>query len=884
MAEKRPDPEVLLRRAHEEERQEKRGKLKIYFGAAPGVGKTYTMLQDANARRAQDLDVVVGIVESHGRVEIETLMKDLEILPRQQVNYRGRQLSEFDLDAALKRNPALILVDEMAHTNVPGVRHEKRWQDIKELLYRGIDVYTTLNVQHVESLNDIVTQITGIVVRETVPDSILEQADAIELIDLPPEDLLKRLEDGKVYVPDTAQLAIQKFFRKGNLIALRELALRITAEQVNAQVYLHRRGEAIKRIWPTVERILVCVGPEASTAKLIRAAFRMARSLHAEWIAVYVEAPRLRLTKQQRNNAIQNLRLAEQLGGETVTLNGKDPVQEIMSFARLRNVTKIIIGKHIRPRWRTLLVGSLVDELVRQSGEIDLYIVQGEAEGTKSSETYTTIHPKTPWTDYAISLFTVGICTAINNLMYQQLNLCSLVMVYLLGIVYVATRGRFIPAILTTVLSIISLDFFFIPPRFTFAMKDPQYIITLLVTFMVSYVISHLIIVNQQQIEDARERELRTATMYILSRRLASVRGLQNLLDVAVIHLREVFNCQAMILLPDQYKQLEIRTDHHYPLSLTAKEKSVAQWVFNMDQIAGLGTQTLPDSEAVYLPLHGTHGSVGVLRVLPSNPGELQSPEQLHLLEGFANQIALAIEVDQLEDEARISALKNEADRLLGALLKSVSHNLRIPLLQIMESANYVIQKDVCEEDPSIRKSMFTITQYTEQLNSLINNLLQITQLETGALRLHKELHPLREVIDRALFNLNRRIGKRKIIIDLPDNFPRIYFEPILLEQVFIQLVDNALKYSTPDTPIELSAAIEGDNAKIKIANQGQELMPEEIQKVFDRFYRGQTTHMGMGLGLTICQSIIKAHGGNIWAENRLGGGVIFNFTLPMHH
>lgn len=882
MVEKRPDPEVLLRRAREEERQERRGKLKIYFGAAPGVGKTYTMLQNANARRAQGLDVVVGIVESHGRAEIEALLTDLEILPRQIIDYRGKKLYEFDIDVAIKRNPALILVDEIAHTNVTGSRHEKRWQDIKELLDNGIDVYTTLNVQHVESLNDIVTQITGIIVRETVPDSVLEQADAIELVDLPPEDLLKRLEDGKVYVPDTAKLAVQKFFKKGNLIALRELALRITAEQVNAQVYLHRRGEAIKQIWPTVERILVCVGPEPSTAKLIRVAFRMARSLHAEWIAVYVEAPRLHLTKTQRHNAIQNLRLAEQLGGETVTLIGKDPVREIMSFARLRNITKIIIGKHIRPRIRTLITGSLVDDLVRQSGEIDLYIVQGDSDAAKTLEKYQKEQTKTPWTDYAISIITVAACTLLNFLIFKRVEPSVLILIYLLGIIFVSTRGRPVPAMLAILLSVVSYGFFFELPYFSFIVTDIKTLITMFGMFIVAQFISHIIVKNEQQIEDARERELHTATMYILSRRLASARGLKNLLEVAIIHLKEVFNCHAIILLPDKYKQLEIRSEMHFTSEFSIKEQSVAQWVFNRGEMAGLGTQTLPDSEAIYLPLLGTHGAIGVLRVIPLNPSQFQSPEQLHLLERFTNQIAMSIEVDQIEEEAKQASLKNEADRLLGALLKSVSSNLQVPLLDIIDSANYVLHKPIARIDITIGKSMNNIKHQTEQVTSLINNLLQITQLEAGTLRLHKEPHSLRDVINNALISSSLRLGKRQVVVEISNKFPLVLFEPILLEQVFIQLLDNALKYSAPDTPIEIGAVIEGDNAKVSISNQGHELLPDEIQKVFDKFYRGQTTHVGLGVGLTICESIIKAHGGFIWAENRPGGGVIFNFTLPL--
>lgn len=882
MIDHRPDPESLLKRAHEEEQAEQRGKLKIYFGAAPGVGKTYTMVKDAIANRNQGIDLIVGVVESHSRKEIDALLTELEILPRQQIDYRGIKLTEFDLDAALKRNPTIILIDEMAHTNAPGVRHEKRWQDINELLDSGINVYTTLNVQHIESLNDIVAQITGIIVRETVPDLMLEQAAAIELIDLPPEDLLKRLEEGKVYLPKQAEYATQNFFRKGNLIALRELALRITAEQVNAQVFLHRKGEAIKRIWPTVERLMVCVGPDPSSAKLIRSTFRMARSLKAEWIAVFVEAPRLRLTKQQRDSALQFLRLAEQLGGETITLTGKDVVQEITSFARLRNITKIILGKHSRSRWKTLLFGSLVDELIKYTGEIELYIIQGDTDTEKPVKSIMSFYPLAKWTDYLIALITVAVCTGIDEIIYPFFWQCNLVMVYMLGVVFVATRGRFIPSLMTSILSAFAFAYFYLPPRFSLAITDIQYLSSVVITLMVAQFIGNLTVSNQQQIEAARIRELRTATMYILSRRLANARGLDNLLQVASDHIKEVFNSEVMILLPDANNQLDIRVNHQVHAALSAKEQSVAQWVYNMGQNAGIGTPTLPESDALYIPLHGTHSVVGVLRLKPDYPEELTTPEQLHLLEGFANQIALGIEVDLLEEEAKKTALQTQADRLRGALLKSVSQNLRIPLLEMLESENKLLSSNVCVQYPTLHEEVISIARNTEQLNSLIGNLLQMTQLESGQLKLQKELQCIKEVIDRAVHNLGKQFKNRTIQIHIATDFPEIYFEAVLLEQVFIQLLDNAIKYSPPDSPIDVKVSKDKDNAIIEVQNQGEGLTAEEMKKVFDRFYRGKTSKVGMGLGLTICQSIIKAHGGLIWAENREDGEVIFCFTLPM--
>ena len=608
----------------------------------------------------------------------------------------------------------------------------------------------------------------------------------------------------------------------------------------------------------------------------------MARSLKAEWIAVFVEAPRLRLTKQQRDNALQYLRLAEQLGGETITLTGKDVVQEITSYARLRNITKIILGKQIRPRWKTLLFGSLVDELIKHTGEIELYIIQGDAEGIKPAKTTISFYPTAKWSDYLTAIITVALCTGINEILYPFFWQCNLVSVYMLGVVFVATRGRFIPSLITSILSAIAFAYFFLPPRFSFAITDIQYLTSVVVTLMVAQFISNLTVGNQQLIEAARIREMRTATMYILSRRLANARGLDNLLQVAADHIKEVFACQVIILLPDKNNHLAIRVDHHGIIKLTAKEQSVAQWVYNLGQMAGLGTQTLPDSDSLYIPLHGTHASVGVIRLKPLDPTDLQTPEQLHLLEGLANQIALAIEVDLLEEEAKKTALKSEADRLRGALLKLVSQNLRIPLLEMLKSENKLLESNVCGQYPVLHEEVKSISRHTEQLNSLIGNLLQMTQLESGVLKLHKELQCIKEVINRSLYNLATQIGKRVINVHIPSEFPKIYFEPVLLEQVFIQLLDNAIKYSPPDSPIEIKISSDKDNAIVEVENQGEGLTLEEMKKVFDRFYRGRTSKVGMGLGLTICQSIIKAHGGLIWAENREGGGVIFCFTLPL--
>lgn len=884
MAMNRPTPEKMLERAKEEERQQQRGKLKIYLGAAPGVGKTYSMLQDAQAKRDQGLDVVIGVIESHGRKEIETLMKGLESLPRNLSEYHGKEIAEFDLDAALKRHPALILIDEMAHTNAPGSRHTKRWQDIKEILDRGIDVYTTLNVQHIESLNDIVAQITRIRVRETVPDSMLELADTIELVDLSPDDLLKRLQDGKVYIPAQAELAKQNFFRKGNLASLRELALRVTAERVDAQILNYRQGLGIKHIWPTKERILVCVGPGPRAPKVIRAARRMAARLQAEWIAVYVETPQLALSEESRVKAIENLRLAEQLGGESKILTGLDIVKEIIYFARERNVTKIVLGKRIRPAWKDWLFGSLVDELVRNSGEIDIYIIHGiMGPGLTPPPAAPAPRKKTSWKYYAIAFGIITLATGINLLLYSHIGLSNLVMIYLLGVVAVALFGRIGPSNFASLLSVLAFDYFFIPPRFSFAVANAGYLITLVIMAFVAQVISQLTILSRRQAEAAGIAESYTSALQALTRQLASSRGIDKLLAIAVSYLSENFDSEVLALLPEDGR-LTIRARYQSTQLLNAKEQSIAQWVFDLNQMAGLGTDTLSSSDALYVPLLGSQGSVGVLRVRPRDPNRLLVPEKMHFLEACANQIALALEVDRLQEQARKSELQTETDQVRNALLQSVSHDLRTPLIAIMGSASSLTEMGKELDKRAIHKLADAIYFESEQLNRLINNLLQITYLDGDAVKLEKILCSLKDTIEVVLKALSREIGNKPIEIILPDDLPQIPLDKILIEQVFENLIDNAIKFTPCDSVIEITADLQNDCVVVYIKDHGPGITSDEVDRLFEKFYRGRmlTSERGLGLGLAICRSIIVAHGGAIWAENRKDGGAMFCFTLPL--
>ena len=649
----RRDPDELLQRVNDEERRARRGRLVVFFGAAPGVGKTYAMLEAARSERDSKRDVVVGIVETHGRYDTGALVIGLELLPRRKETHRGVVVEELDLDAALARKPGLILIDELAHTNVAqsqgelGVRHAKRWQDVEELLAAGIDVYTTLNVQHIESLNDVVAQITGIKVRETVPDRILEDASEVRLIDLPPDELLERLDEGKVYVPEQAARAASGFFRKGNLIALRELALRCTADRVDAQMRVYKTAHGIDRTWATTDRVLVCVSPSPASARLVRGARRMATSLHAPWIAVYIETPAtLRLSNADRQRANDNLRLAEQLGAETAVLRGERAADETLRYARSRNVTKIVLGKPTHSRWRDLFRTSFLEEIVRASGEIDIHVISGDdaapRDARSSLEAQKPPHANTRQAPaaYVAAAGAVVAMTLASWLVFGPSYMADAVMLYLLAIIVVAMRFGYGPSIAATVLSVLSLDFFFVPPFFSFAVTDLQHVVTFAVMFVVALVISSLTKRIRDQADSARSREQRTASLYGMSRELAASRETESLVGAAIRHLSDVFESHSAILLsrPSGLEPTDTRG-----FVMDPKERGVADWVWKNGRAAGLGTDTLPSAHALYVPLRGARGNVGVLALRPNDARPIDA-ERRQLLDVFAIQIGSALD------------------------------------------------------------------------------------------------------------------------------------------------------------------------------------------------------------------------------------------------
>jgi len=652
---RRSDPDELLARAREEERRVQRGKLTIFLGAAPGVGKTYAMLTAARTERELRRDVVVGIVETHDRHDTEALTAGLELIPRRKIEYRGVKLDEFDLDATLVRRPDIVLVDELAHTNAPGSRHTKRWQDVEELLEARIHVYTTVNVQHIESLNDVVAQITGIVVRETVPDRIVEQADEVRLVDLPTAELLERLKEGKVYVPEQARRAMQGFFKKGTLTALRELALRETAERVDDQVRSQMRVEGVKGAWPVTERILVCVSPSPASARLIRAARRMAASLHAEWIAAYVETPAARrMPEVDRERVAQNLRLAEQLGAETVRLTGESAPEELIILSRRRNVSRIVVGRPTHPRSRDLLRQSFLDEIVRGTPDIDIHVITcEEGEGTEHATLLPSERQPTRWHEFAAAPLAVALSTVFAWLVFGRAELADVVMTYLLGIVLVSMRFGYGPSMLATILAVLALDFFFIPPYLSFSVTDLRHVVTFAVMFVVALVITRLTKRIRDQADAARQRELWATRLYAISRELANTSSVDDLLRIAVRHLGQAFDAEICVLLPDAEQRLVAATHGEATFALEANDNGAVDWVWVHGGSSGLGTETLSSARGLFLLLLGGRGKVGVVGVKPQHAKSLIEPERRQLLEMFASQVATALERVQLAEEAR---------------------------------------------------------------------------------------------------------------------------------------------------------------------------------------------------------------------------------------
>ncbi len=880
----RPDPDELLKNIQAEEHG--KGKLKIFLGYAAGVGKTYAMLESARQRKSQGVDVVVGYVETHKRKETDELVEGLEVLPRKQVEYHNVTLLEMDVDAVLARKPALALVDEFAHTNAPGSRHPKRFQDVEEILDAGIDVYTTLNIQHLESLNDVVAQVTGVVVKETVPDSVIDKASEIEVIDLPPDELMTRLKEGKVYIPEQASRAIDKFFRKGNLTALREMSLRRAAERVEDQMHSYMQTRAIAGPWAATERLLVCISPSPLSEKLVRAARRLADELNAEWITLFVEKPQSAAMSADKHERVAKiLQLSEDLGARSYTVKADGSIDSIshtvIDFARKNNITKIVAGKPLRPRWQEIVRGSLVDRLIHKSGDIDIYVVTStDVPSFPKDESPWRLH--SPISRYAWSILLVVLATVVGFLIGGRLETTNLVMLYLLAVVIAAIYLGRGPAILASVLGVLTFDFLFVHPYFSFSISDTQYIITFIALFFVGMIVSQLTARASQQAETARQREAETAELYDLSRDLASAVDTDSILRQFKKHLEQTFDRSVVVLLPkDSRLEIRARSDN---LKLSDEEIAVADWVYRHAEPAGRHTNTLPAAQLRYLPLKTARGVVGVLGVGQPKASEPDlTPTQRRLVESFANQGAQAIERAQLEEQNRQIALLQSTEKLQNALLSSVSHDLRTPLVSITGALSALEENESLDES-SKRSLVENARGEAERLNRLVGNLLNMTRVESGAIRLHLELEDVRDAIGTALEQLGPRAANRKIRIDAPENLPLVPMDFTLIVQALVNVLENAIKYSPADSEIIVTAKIQDEKLRLTIADFGVGVPAEDLNRIFDKFYRVQRPESvsGTGLGLSISKGIIEAHTGDIRAINHQPNGTVIEIELPL--
>lgn len=883
----RPDPDALLAAVQDQEQRQQRAKLKVFFGMAAGVGKTYGMLQAAHARLTEGVDVVIGYVETHKRAETERLLQGLEIIPRQQIDYRGTLLEEMDLDAILKRQPQLVLIDELAHTNVTGTRHPKRYQDVMEILEAGIDVYTTINVQHFESRVDTVKQITGITVHETVPDSVLDLADEIELIDLSPEDLRKRLAEGKVYVPEKAESAAGNFFRMGNLTALREMALRLTAERVDHQLQNYMQIKRIAGPWKSGDRLMVAVGPSPFSEQLIRWTRRMAYNLEAEWLAVYVETSHT-LKPEQQENLARNLDLARSLGAEVITTAGDDIPDSLLHLARQRNASQIVLGKPIHSRLHDLLRGgSPVDQVVRSSGHIDVFVVTGDPSPTKQPPlfNFTSSRTSTIW-QYMLALATVGVVTLV-QLLFVNLLFINLVNYELVGLVYVFAvlltavyigRG---PAVLAAAASALAWDFLFLEPRFTFQISRAEDLVLLILFFLIALFAGNLTARIRTQERQARYNAERTMALYTLAREISSAVDMDAVLRNAVAQLSRIFDAEVAVLLTSNHRLLQ--TPHACStLQMNERELGAANWSFENEKPAGRHTDTLPSATGRYIPLRTSTETVGVIGIRTDKESRL-SFDQEALLVTFTNQIALVIEREMFDQAAEQAAMLKESERLYAALLNSISHELRTPIATIMGASSGLMNEATSAGAGARQTLAADIQTSAERLNRLVENLLDMSRLESGRLSLKLEWCDACDLVGVAVQRVAAELSPRPVTVDCAPQLPLLRMDFVLMEQVLVNLLDNVAHYTPPTTAVQISLRVQGTSLEIRVADSGPGIPLAEQARIFDKFYRLPGTPTGgTGLGLSISRGLVEAHGGTLSIEHSPLGGACFAIRLPI--
>jgi two-component system sensor histidine kinase KdpD len=884
LADNRPSPDALLDHAE----RETRGRLRIFLGAAPGVGKTYEMLMSGRARMADGVDVVIGVVETHGRKETEALVEGFEVIARRRVDYKGRQIEEMDLDAILARRPDLVLVDELAHTNAPDSRHPKRYLDVQEILAQGIDVYSTLNIQHVESLNDVVAQITRVRVRETVPDSIIDRADDIEIIDITPEDLIKRLDEGKVYVPATAKRAVENYFSPGNLTALRELALRRTAQRVDEQLLTHMQAHAIPGPWAAGERVLVCIDEHPRGTSLVRYARRQAERLRAPWAALYIETSRSTgLSEADRNRLAATLRLAEQLGAEVVTLPGQNVAEDIIRYAAANNVTHIITGKPHQSRWREFFEGSVAHDLIRHAGKISVHVVSGE-EREQGPGSRGIIHAQPARFDikpYLMAVAFVAVALGFGILLSRVLDVRNIALVFLMAVLASAVTAGLWPAIFASVVSALAVNFFFLDPLYTLTISDPESVVALGFFFCVAIIASNLTARVQRQAIAARQRARTTEDLYLFSKKLAGTGTLDDVLWATAFQIASMLKLRVVLLLPEN-GSIAVRAGYPPDDTLAEADIAAARWAWEHNRAAGRGADTLPGAKRLYLPLRTGRTAVGVVGLDNDKEGPLLTPEQERLLDALADQAAVAIERIQLVADVDRAKLAAEADRLRSALLTSISHDLKTPLAAIMGAAGTLKEFAPALPEQDRAELLSTVLDESERLNRFIANLLDMTKIESGAMEPNYALHYVGDVVGSALQRARKITAEHTVGIDIPSDLPMLRLDPVLFEQVLFNLLDNAAKYAPKGSDIGIRAWADNSSVLVQVMDEGPGIPQDDLERVFDTFYRvrkGDHVRAGTGLGLSICRGFIEAMGGTISAANRTDrSGAVFSIKMPV--
>src|ERR1700704_3221136 len=886
----RPSPDALLETARREDNQA--GHLKIFLGAAPGVGKTYEMLQSAHARLRTGVDVVVGVVETHGRAETEALLEGLEILPRKRLDYKDQVLEEMDLDALIARRPQLALVDELAHTNAPGSRHPKRYLDVEELLSHGIDVYTAVNIQHIESLNDVVAEVPHVRVRETVPDSIFDRADAIELIDLTPDDLIQRLREGKVYVPKQAERALEHFFSPANLTALRELALRRTADRVDEQLLTHMQARAIPGPWAAGERILVCVSEDPRGAGLVRYAKRLSDRLHAPFTAFAVETRRsLQFTEEQRDRIADTLRLAERLGGEAITVpaNSHQIADDIISFAHANNVTQIIIGKSTRTRWFELLHGSVVHDLVRRSGNISVHVIAGDELARDPIPRKTVRAAEEPpffnSRPYGVALLSVAAAVGVGELVQPLLGIENVDLVFLTAVVGVAVRYGLWPSLLVTVASSLCYNFFFLPPLYTFTITDPTNLAAFVFFTVVAVVVSHFAARGRSQTLAAGERVRAVELLYAFSRKLAGVGTLDDVLWATAYQAALMLKVRVVLLLPED-GSIAVKAGYPPEDILDDADVAAAKWAWQNNRVAGRGSDTLPGAKRLFLPMRTGRGAIGVMGIDSDKTGPLLTPDQRRLLDALIDQAALAIERVSLVEDVDRAKRTIETDRLRSALLTSISHDLKTPLAAVLGAASTLRDLSSALSDAEKVDLLGTIIDESERLTRFIANLLDMTRLEAGAVVPNAALHDLDEIIGSALRGAAKILAAHRVELELSAGLPMLDLDAVLFEQVLFNILDNAAKYSAAGTTIRIQSWRDNGSICLQILDEGDGIPPADLEGLFDKFYRarkGDQVRAGTGLGLAISRGFVEAMQGTISATNRTDRtGAVFAIRVPI--